>query len=167
MEKLQNKLNECRGEVASEAAAEILKYVQTSRADGSMEDALIDYIAEKAVRAETERRLLLDRMEKFEQNYKKLIRAGYLVIIIVPIILLALMFSLESKLVFLTWWIITIIAAAVYLIVVDYLHSKYKRWRSIDDGGWRVLDSEDYEDEADEKMPSDSEEDGEREDESE
>ena len=77
------------------------------------------------------------------------------------------MFSLESKLVFLTWWIITIIAAAVYLIVVDYLHSKYKRWRSIDDGGWRVLDSEDYEDEADEKMPSDSEEDGEREDESE
>lgn len=167
MEKLQNKLNECRGEVSSEAAAEILKYVQNSRADGSMEDALIDYIAEKAVRAETERRLLLDRMEKFEQNYKKLIRAGYLVIIIVPIILLALMFSLESKLVFLTWWIITIITAAVYLIVVDYLHSKYKRWRSIDDGGWRVLDSEDYEDEADEKMPSDSEEDGEREDESE
>ena len=30
MEKLQNKLNECRGEVSSEAAAEILKYVQTA-----------------------------------------------------------------------------------------------------------------------------------------
>lgn len=165
MEKLESRLNECTGEISSEVAAEILEHVQSSQKGGSMEDALIDYIAQKAVRAETERRLLLERMEKFEKNYKNLIRAGYLTIIIVPIILLALMFSLESKLVFLTWWIITIIVAAVYLITVDYIHSKYKRWRSIDDGGWRVLNSEYYEEE--EQELSELQENGEWEDESE
>lgn len=36
-------------------------------------------------------------------------------------------FSLESKLVFLILWIVSLIGLAVYLIVVEYLHDKMQR----------------------------------------
>ena len=40
---------------------------------------------------------------------------------------LTMMFSLESKLVFLILWIVSLIGLAVYLIVVEYLHDKMQR----------------------------------------
>lgn len=136
LEKLQSRLNDCNGEVSSEAAADVIESIRRRSENKDLEDALIDYITDEAVRAETERRLQLYKVEKFEAMYKKLIRVGYAVIIIVPLVLLALMFSLESKLTFLSWWIITILAAAAYLVVVDFLHSRYERWRDVDAGEW-------------------------------
>lgn len=136
LEKLQSRLNDCNGEVSSEAAADVIESIRRRSENKDLEDALIDYITDEAIRAETERRLQLYKVEKFEAMYKKLIRVGYAVIIIVPLILLALMFSLESKLTFLSWWIITILAAAAYLVVVDFLHSRYERWRDVDAGEW-------------------------------
>ena len=38
-----------------------------------------------------------------------------------------LMFSLDSKLVFLVLWIVSLIALSVYLIVVEYIHDKIQR----------------------------------------
>ena len=67
---------------------------------------------------------LMERSEKFEKRYPKMIRFGFLGMIIVPLIFLILMFSLESKLVFLVLWIVSLIVLALYLICVEYIHDK-------------------------------------------
>lgn len=66
----------------------------------------------------------LERSEKFEKRYPKMIRFGFLGMIIIPLIFLILMFSLESKLVFLVLWIVSLIVLALYLICVEYIHDK-------------------------------------------
>ena len=72
-----------------------------------------------------------ERAQKFENNYHKMIRIGFLAIAIIPLIFLILMFSLESKIVFLTLWIISIIAISVWLIVVEYLHTKLEEQKEL------------------------------------
>ena len=72
-----------------------------------------------------------ERAQKFENNYRKMIRIGFLAIAIIPLILLILMFSLESKIVFLTLWIISIIAISVWLIVVEYIHTKLEEQKEL------------------------------------
>ena len=44
--------------------------------------------------------------------------------VIIPLIFLVLMFSLESKIVFLVLWIISIIAIATWLIIVEFIHTR-------------------------------------------
>lgn len=72
-----------------------------------------------------------ERAQKFENNYRKMIRIGFLAIAIIPLIFLILMFSLESKIVFLTLWIISIIAISVWLIVVEYIHTKLEEQKKL------------------------------------
>ena len=43
---------------------------------------------------------------RFEKRYPKLIRTGFILILVIPLIFLLLMFSLESKIIYLTLWII-------------------------------------------------------------
>ena len=72
-----------------------------------------------------------ERAQKFENNYRKMVRIGFLAIAIIPLIFLILMFSLESKIVFLTLWIISIIAISVWLIVIEYIHTKLKEQKEM------------------------------------
>lgn len=65
-----------------------------------------------------------EKAQNFEQNYRKMVRYGFLAIIIIPLIFLILMFSLESKIVFLVLWIISIIAIATWLIVIEFIHTR-------------------------------------------
>ena len=65
------------------------------------------------------------KAQAFEKNYQKMIKIGFLAILIVPLIFLILMFSLESKLVFLVLWILSIILIATWLIIVEYFHSAF------------------------------------------
>lgn len=67
-------------------------------------------------------RQISQQADAFEAHYKKLVRGGFLAILILPLIFLILMFSLESKLVFLVLWITSIILTAGFLIIVEYLH---------------------------------------------
>lgn len=67
---------------------------------------------------------ITERSEKFEKRYPAMIRLGFLGMIIIPLIFLILMFSLESKIVFLILWIISLIVLALYLICVEYMHDK-------------------------------------------
>ena len=53
-----------------------------------------------------------------------MIRYGFLAITIIPLIFLILMFSLESKIVFLVLCIISIIAIATWLIIVEFIHTR-------------------------------------------
>lgn len=69
----------------------------------------------------------LERSLKFERNYTKRIKYGFLCMLIIPLIFLILMFSLDSKLVFLILWIVSLIALSLYLIVVEYIHDKIQR----------------------------------------
>lgn len=71
-------------------------------------------------------RLLLS-YAKFQKKYPVLIRWGFLAILFIPLVFLVLMFSLESKLVCLTLWIISMITIAAYLITVEYMDYHYQR----------------------------------------
>lgn len=73
------------------------------------------------------RKSLNDKIEKFQSNYHKKIRRGFLAIVVIPIIFLILMFSIDSKMVFLVLWIASIILIALYLIIVEYIHESLKR----------------------------------------
>ena len=82
---------------------------------------------------ETAKQEFFARSARFEARYPKLIRYGFLSIIIIPLIFLILMFSLESKIVYLALWIISLIILAVYLICVEYIHDKITRQLEIAD----------------------------------
>ena len=60
-----------------------------------------------------------------------MVRFGFLAIIIIPLIFLVLMFSLESKIVFLVLWILSIIIIAVWLIVVEFIHNNLQEQQKI------------------------------------
>lgn len=85
--------------------------------------AVVSVLADKKAFREE----MYQKAERFEKNYKKRIRRGFLAILIIPLIFLILMFSISSKMVFLVLWITSIIVIAVYLICVEYLHESLKR----------------------------------------
>ncbi len=78
-------------------------------------------------RDEAAKQKYLERSVNFEQNYSKRIKYGFLCMLIIPLIFLILMFSLDSKLVFLILWIVSLIALSLYLIVVEYIHDRIQR----------------------------------------
>ena len=45
----------------------------------------------------------------------------------IPLVFLILMFSLESKLVYLILWIVSLLALILYLLIVEYLHEEMKK----------------------------------------
>ena len=71
------------------------------------------------------------KAQAFEKNYRRMVRYGFLAIALIPLIFLILMFSLESKIVFLTLWIISIIAISVWLIVIEYIHTKLEEQKEM------------------------------------
>lgn len=85
------------------------------------------------------RKTLNDKIEKFQSNYHKKIRRGFLAIVVIPIIFLILMFSIDSKMVFLVLWIASIILIALYLIVVEYIHESLKRKKRLSEMSDEVL----------------------------
>lgn len=85
------------------------------------------------------RKSLNDKIEKFQSNYYKKIRRGFLAIVVIPIIFLILMFSIDSKMVFLVLWIASIILIALYLIVVEYIHESLKRKKRLSEMSDEVL----------------------------
>mgnify|MGYP005936809039 CR=1 FL=1 len=68
-----------------------------------------------------------ERAQRFEKNYKRRKRFGFLAMAIVPLIFLVLMFSVESKLVFLVLWICALIGLSMYLIWLEYHHERMQK----------------------------------------
>lgn len=75
---------------------------------------------------------LMDNYNEFSRKRPRYIKYGLLSIFILPFVFLVLMFSLESKLFFLTLWIVSIIASAAFLIVVEYKDYWYRQLLGID-----------------------------------
>ncbi|GEM_PF-1224288 len=103
---------------------------------------------QEAPRAEKERgtpqerqtfKKLQEQYGEFSQKRPRYIKYGLMSIFILPLVFLVLMFSLESKLVFLTLWIISIIACAAFLVIVEYKDYWYRKLLGLDeepdDGG--------------------------------
>ena len=76
---------------------------------------------------EVTRKELNDKAEKFEHTYSRRIRRGFNCIFMLAFVFLILMFSLESKLVFLILWIVSVVVLAFYLIIMEYIHDKTQK----------------------------------------
>lgn len=85
-------------------------------------------LGEKVMREE-----LVEKAAAFELKYPKRIKGGFTAILILPIIFLILMFSIESKIVFLILWIASIILIAGYLICIEYVHERMNRQLALND----------------------------------
>lgn len=89
--------------------------------------SLIYFGARENIEKEVAHQEFISSYNRFREKYPRLIRWGFLAILIIPAVFLILMFSLESKLNFLTAWIVSIILSAGYLICVEYIDYRYKR----------------------------------------
>lgn len=89
--------------------------------------SLIYFGARENIEKEVAHQEFISSYNRFRKKYPRLIRWGFLAILIIPAVFLILMFSLESKLNFLTAWIVSIILSAGYLICVEYIDYRYKR----------------------------------------
>lgn len=67
------------------------------------------------------------RQAAFEESYRKKIKAGFLLMFILPLVFMVLMFSLNSKIIYLVLWIISLIGISVYLICLEYFRDKMRR----------------------------------------
>lgn len=119
---------QARREVAKKLADEY----QARRAGGMPEEeaavrAALGIGLRAALRQEQLHQRLLARWRRFERAYPLCVRWGFLAIVLIPIVFLILMFSLESKIIFLVLWIVSILAIAAFLICVEYLHDAFMR----------------------------------------
>ncbi|WP_165777345.1 YhgE/Pip domain-containing protein [Bifidobacterium primatium] len=73
------------------------------------------------------REQIRSRAHRFFKLYPYLIRAGLIMICVLPLVFLVLMFSVESKIVMLVAWITSIILIDIYLIVVEYMYESFAR----------------------------------------
>lgn len=106
-------------------------YEQRLLAGKTSKEALVESLIYFGVRENIEKEVahqeFISAYHRFREKYPLLIRCGFLAILIIPAVFLILMFSLESKLNFLTAWIVSIILSAGYLICVEYIDYRYKR----------------------------------------
>ncbi|MEQ3361800.1 YhgE/Pip domain-containing protein [Raoultibacter massiliensis] len=69
---------------------------------------------------------LTDRAERFYRSYPRLLRVGWILIFALPALMLVVMslfdVGIDTKIVMLVVWILSLIAVISYLIVVEYLH---------------------------------------------
>ena len=108
--------------------AEYMSYLSQGRPKkDAVSLTLMHFGFQDALDTELRKEKLLDTYKRFRIKYPLFIRGGFLGILIIPAVFLILMFSLESKLIFLTAWIVSIILLAVYLICVEYIDYRYKK----------------------------------------
>ena len=69
--------------------------------------------------------VISQRALRFFRLYPRLVRAGFLLLTVLPFAFLLLLFITRMKLAMLLGWIISIIVIDVYLIVVEYLRERY------------------------------------------
>ena len=73
------------------------------------------------------RKKLTEKTLAFENYYPVMVRSGFICMMVIPLVFLILMFSLESKLVYLILWIVSLLALILYLLIVEYLHEEMKK----------------------------------------
>ena len=73
------------------------------------------------------RERMIRSAERFEKNFEKMKLAGICLIVLLPLVFLILMFSVNSKMVFLILWISSIVTVVLYLIIIEFIHDNMER----------------------------------------
>jgi putative membrane protein len=66
------------------------------------------------------------RAERFETKYPKLVRGGFIAMAVITPLDLVLALVFDSKLGILLAWVIAVVAICIYLIVVEFVHTKMR-----------------------------------------
>lgn len=94
-------------------------------------DALIQiFIAfgtQEGVQAEVNRQKRIISYRNFREKYPRMLRWGFLGILVVPVLALLLTMGLDSKLSALAAWVVTILLLVGFVICVEYMDYHYKR----------------------------------------
>lgn len=105
------------------AEADLIIYEENNKTS----DLTPELIA-RALQSDSEaREAYCERAARFEKRYPVRKRFGFLAMAVVPLIFLVLMFSVESKLIFLVLWICTLIGVSLYLIWLEYHHERMQK----------------------------------------
>lgn len=78
------------------------------------------------------RDIIMKRAVRFERRYPKIIRSGFLLIIIIPMFFLIMAFSINAKMIFLMLWILSIVLISIWLIVIEYIHEHLQERMEMD-----------------------------------
>ena len=72
---------------------------------------------------------ILCQAARFEKRYPKLLRAGFLLVLLLPLVPLSLMMfiSINLRLVMLLLWLISLVLSFSFIIIVEYLHDMTER----------------------------------------
>ena len=95
-------------------------------------------IAEPKTRAELEHNAYLRLMHEYElflHKRDRCRRTGLAVIVLTALLFLVMMFSLESKILFLVLWVVSIFVSVFVIIRIDYYCYKYATILGIKDEG--------------------------------
>lgn len=84
-------------------------------------------IMQVVMRDDAWRQKLVEKCVAFEKRYPLMVRAGFICMLVIPLVFLVLMFSLESKLVFLILWIVSLLALILYLLILEYVHEEMQK----------------------------------------
>ncbi|MGN8799070.1 YhgE/Pip family protein [Candidatus Merdisoma sp. HCP28S3_D10] len=105
------------------AEADLIIYEENNKTS----DLTPELIA-RALQSDREaREAYCERAARFEKRYPVRKRFGFLAMAVMPLIFLVLMFSVESKLIFLVLWICTLIGVSLYLIWLEYHHERMQK----------------------------------------
>ena len=76
---------------------------------------------------DTEQQRLTARYETLHRRYPLYVGIGFGGMLVIPILILFLFLSLESKMIALTAWIVSVLAFVAFLILVTYRHETLKK----------------------------------------
>lgn len=82
----------------------------------------ISNVLQNLVGNEEYRERVRERTQAFLEVYPRLIVAGIVAIVVIPIVFLALAFIVPAKLGFLVAWIVSIVLIDLFLIILEYVH---------------------------------------------
>lgn len=79
------------------------------------------------------REQIIQKRDQFNKIYPRLIKLGFILVVVVPIIPLVLLFSVNAKLIMLVLWSVAVLVGFIFLIVVEYIHSNLNEQIALDD----------------------------------
>ena len=76
---------------------------------------------------------ICDKYDEFQQHHKRCINTCIALLILVPLVFVALMIGLETKLEFMVLWIVSILAIIAVIIYIEYRDYWYKQMLELDE----------------------------------
>ncbi|SEH68005.1 MULTISPECIES: YhgE/Pip domain-containing protein [Atopobiaceae] len=88
------------------------------------ENFKLSTIIKALLSSEDYKHVLLEEAANFEAKYPGMVKRGFALVLVVPLVLLALVFATPAKLPILIVWIVSLVAICAGLIVIEYLHER-------------------------------------------